>query len=107
MSKTTKTAIAVLSFLVFWMLSGIFFSDTKNNAEISLKINNEESLINVKAKVFSSESRLASVKIQGRTVNDICFQQGLSVWDLSSVWVWPMERPSITAQGTIRKTIAF
>ena len=29
MGKTTKTAIAVLSFLVFWMLSGIFFSDTK------------------------------------------------------------------------------
>ena len=67
MGKTTKTAIAVLSFLVFWMLSGIFFSDTKNNAEISLKINNEESLINVKAKEFSSESRLASVIIQGRT----------------------------------------
>jgi multidrug efflux system membrane fusion protein len=67
MGKTTKTAIAVLSFLVFWMLSGIFFSDTKNNAEISLKINNEESLINVKAKEFSSESRLASVTIQGRT----------------------------------------
>ena len=67
MGKTTKTAIAVLSFLVFWMLSGIFFSDTKNTAEISLKINNEESLINVKAKVFSSESRLASVTIQGRT----------------------------------------
>jgi hypothetical protein len=64
MGKTTKTAIAVLSFLVFWMLSGIFFSDTKNNAEISLKINNGESLINVKAKEFSSESRLASVIIQ-------------------------------------------
>ena len=67
MNKTTKTAMIVLSLLVVWMLSGFFFSDPKNNTEISIAIDSEENIINVKAKQFSSELRLSSVAIQGRT----------------------------------------
>ena len=66
MNKTTKTAAIVLSLLVVWMLSGFFFGDSKNS-EISISIDNEENIINVKAKKFSSELRLSSVVIQGRT----------------------------------------
>ena len=57
----------VLSLLVVWMLSGFFFSDPKNNTEISIAIDSEKNIINVKAKQFSSELRLSSVAIQGRT----------------------------------------
>jgi len=67
MNKTTKTAMIVLSLLVVWMLSGFFFSDPKNNTEISIAIDSEKNIINVKAKQFSSELRLSSVAIQGRT----------------------------------------
>ena len=67
MNRTTKTAMMVLSLLVIWMLSGFFFSDSKNNAEISIAIDSEENIINVRAKQFSSELRLSSVVIQGRT----------------------------------------
>ena len=67
MNKTTKTAMIVLSLLVVWMLSGFFFSDPKNNTEISIAIDSEKNIIKVKAKQFSSELRLSSVAIQGRT----------------------------------------
>lgn len=67
MNKTTKTAILVLSALLLWMLTGIFQNSSNSNDINSLKINNEETVIKVKAKKIKSELRQSNVLVQGRT----------------------------------------
>ena len=67
MSKTTKTAILVLSALLLWMLTGIFQNSSNSNDTNSLKINTEETVIKVKAKKIKSELRQSNVLVQGRT----------------------------------------
>ena len=67
MSKTTKTAILVLSALLLWMLTGIFQNSSNSNDINSLKINTEETVIKVKAKKIKSELRQSNVLVQGRT----------------------------------------
>ena len=67
MNKTTKTAILALSLLILWMISGLFFNKSKSSNLASINISAEKKLLNVKAKEFSSELRLSSVVIQGRT----------------------------------------
>ena len=67
MNKTLKTAILALSLLVLWMISGLFFNKPKPFNLASIDISAEKKLLNVKAKEFSSELRLSSVVIQGRT----------------------------------------
>ena len=67
MNKTAKTAILALSLLILWMISGLLFSKPKSSNLASINISAEKKLLNVKAKEFSSELRLSSVVIQGRT----------------------------------------
>ena len=67
MNKTVKTAILALSLLILWMISGLFFNKSKSSNLASINISAEKKLLNVKAKEFSSELRLSSVVIQGRT----------------------------------------
>ena len=67
MNKTTKTAILVLSALLLWMLTGIFQNSSNSNDINSLKINNEETVVKVKAKKIKSELRQSNVLVQGRT----------------------------------------
>ena len=67
MNKTVKTAILALSLLMLWMISGLFFNKSKSSNLASINISAEKKLLNVKAKEFSSELRLSSVVIQGRT----------------------------------------
>ena len=67
MNKTVKTAILALSLLILWMISGLLFSKPKSSNLASIDISAEKKLLNVKAKEFSSELRLSSVVIQGRT----------------------------------------
>jgi multidrug efflux system membrane fusion protein len=67
MNKTVKTAILALSLLIIWMISGLFFNKSKSSNLASINISAEKKLLNVKAKEFSSELRLSSVVIQGRT----------------------------------------
>lgn len=67
MNKTVKTAILALSLLILWMISGLFFNKSKSSNLASIDISAEKKLLNVKAKEFSSELRLSSVVIQGRT----------------------------------------
>lgn len=67
MNKTVKTAILALSLLMLWMISGLFFNKSKSPNLASINISAEKKLLNVKAKEFSSELRLSSVVIQGRT----------------------------------------
>ena len=67
MNKTVKTAILALSLLMLWMISGLFFNKSKSSNLASMNISAEKKLLNVKAKEFSSELRLSSVVIQGRT----------------------------------------
>ena len=67
MNKTVKTAILALSLLMLWMISGLFFNKPKSSNLASIDISAEKKLLNVKAKEFSSELRLSSVVIQGRT----------------------------------------
>jgi multidrug efflux system membrane fusion protein len=67
MNKSVKTAILALSLLIIWMISGLFFNKSKSSNLASINISAEKKLLNVKAKEFSSELRLSSVVIQGRT----------------------------------------
>ena len=67
MTNTVKTAIFVFLMLILWMLSGFLFSTSTPTTSISLDLNPETKIINVKAKEFSSELRLSSVVVQGRT----------------------------------------
>ena len=67
MNKTVKTAILALSLLMLWMTSGLLFNKPKSSNLASIDISAEKKLLNVKAKEFSSELRLSSVVIQGRT----------------------------------------
>ena len=67
MTNTVKTAIFVFLMLILWMLSGFLFNNSTPTTSISLDLNPETKIINVKAKEFSSELRLSSVVVQGRT----------------------------------------
>ena len=67
MNKTTKTAVIVLFALLLWMLSGFFQNNTISNNENSLRIENDDKIIKVRAKKIYSELRQSNVQIQGRT----------------------------------------
>ena len=67
MTNTVKTAIFVFLMLILWMMSGFLFNNSTPTTSISLDLNPETKIINVKAKEFSSELRLSSVVVQGRT----------------------------------------
>ena len=67
MNKTTRTAIIVLSALLLWMFSGFFQNDTNSSNYNSLKIDNEDKIIKVRAKKIYSELKQSNVLIQGRT----------------------------------------